>query len=419
MSPVHRRRPALPVLGGLFALLGAPAALADTAPPYADLLKQAESSAPRLAESRAGVRQAEGLARQSQTLPNPTVGLTVENLAAGDRFAAISPRQTTVEVQQPLELGGKRAARAAAGSAGLDAARAQAEQAQADFAYDLARAYLEAEAAGVRADLAAEALSMALEDARAANALVQAGKEANVRAVQARAAVEAARAGVAEAGAGREAALARLTALAGSPAPFTAVAGGILAHGDALEPVRSIDPLATPAYRAARAAREAAARRMRVEQSRAAPDLSASLGYRQLAGVSGGALVAGVSMALPLFDRNRGNVAAASGELGAAQARLDAARLDAEAEARVGQSRLQASEGRLRAAKDNETAAAEAYRLTRLGYTEGKVGLIELQSARRGLTEARGQTLDARIDRLLAEASLARLQGAVPFGDKP
>jgi cobalt-zinc-cadmium efflux system outer membrane protein len=421
---IHRRRPPAAALGAALAVLGVQvmgvrAARADTAPAYADLLRQAEATAPRLAEGRAGVRQAEGQARQAAVLPNPTLGVTVENLGGGARLAAIAPQQTTVQVQQPLELGGKRAARTAAGAAGLDLARVRDLQARADFAFDLAGAYVDAEADDVRLDLADEALAMAVDDARAVEALVEAGKEANVRAVQARAAVEAARAGRVQAQTARDAALAKLTALAGSPAPFTALAGGLLAHGEVLEQVHAVDPLSAPAYLTARAERDLAARRERVEETRAAPDLSATLGLRQLQGVSGGALVAGLSMPLPLFDRNRGAVSAARGELAAADARLNAARFQAEADARTGQARLQASEGRLQAAKAMDAAAAEAYRLTRLGYEAGKVGLLELQSARRALTEARTQTLETRIDRLLAEASLARLQGAVPFGDKP
>ena len=279
-------------------------------------------TAPRLAESRGGLRQSQGLARQAQALPNPTIGVTVENIGASAQFAAIAPQQTTVQVQQPLELGGKRAARVAVGDAGLDLARAKDRQAHADFAYDLASAYVAAEADGVRLGLADEALSMAADDARAVGALVEAGKEASVRAVQARAAVEAARAGRVEAQSVRDEALAKLTALSGSPAPFTAVSGGLLPHGDVLEPMRKVDPLVAPAYLAARAERDLAGRRVRLEKTHASPDLSASLGLRQLQGTGGGALVAGLSMPLPLFDRNRGAVDAARGELAAADARL-------------------------------------------------------------------------------------------------
>jgi cobalt-zinc-cadmium efflux system outer membrane protein len=413
------RRPLIATLGAVSAALGVHAACAEPAPPYLELLKQAEATAPRLAQSRAEVRQAAGLAEQASALPNPTLGLSVENFGGSAAFNAISPTQTTVSVSQPLELGGKRSARSEAGRAGLDAARALATQAKAEYAFDLAQAYIAAEAGDRRLQLAEDALAMAQDDARAADALVRAGREADVRNVQARAAVESARAALASVRTVRETAFAKLTALSGFPRPLTSIPDGLLAHGDVIEARRQIDALATPAYLAARAARDATARRVRLEQTRGMPDLTASVGLRQLSGISGGALVAGLSAPLPLFDRNRGNVAAVSAELAAAEAKAEAARLDAESEARVGQARVQATEGQLKAAKDNQDAAAEAYRLTRIGYEAGKTSLLELQSARRAVSEARVQSLDTLIERLGAEAALARLQGVAPFGDKP
>ncbi|WP_197422428.1 TolC family protein, partial [Phenylobacterium sp. CCH9-H3] len=61
--------------------------------------------------------------------------------------------------------------------------------------------------------------------------------------------------------------------------------------------------------------------------------------------------------------------------------------------------------------------AEEAYRLTRLGYEGGKLDLVELLNAQRALAEARAQTINAAVERLSAQAGLARLAGATPFGD--
>ena len=63
--------------------------------------------------------------------------------------------------------------------------------------------------------------------------------------------------------------------------------------------------------------------------------------------------------------------------------------------------------------------AEEAYRLTRTGYEGGKLALLEVINARRALAESNNQLLNARIGRLSAEAALARLQGRIPFGDRP
>ena len=71
---------------------------------------------------------------------------------------------------------------------------------------------------------------------------------------------------------------------------------------------------------------------------------------------------------------------------------------------------------RVAAAVETEATAAEAYRLTRIAYEAGKSPLVELTNARRALAEARTQTIEAQLQRLRAEAGLARLQGRAPFG---
>ena len=73
---------------------------------------------------------------------------------------------------------------------------------------------------------------------------------------------------------------------------------------------------------------------------------------------------------------------------------------------------------RAEAAARGEEAAAEAYRLTRIGYESGKSSLLELTAARRAVTDTQIRTLEAQLARVRAEAALARLQGRAPFGDR-
>jgi cobalt-zinc-cadmium efflux system outer membrane protein len=391
-------------------------ALADPAPAYSELLRQAEKS-PRLMEAQAGIGQAEGLARQSRAWSNPNVSVNVENFGGSGAYSGNRNAETTTSIEQTIELGGKRDARIKAGQAGVDVSRAKANQTKVDFAFDLAQAYADAEAADIRLQLAKDALALAEDDARVAQALVTAGKEADLRVVQARSAVEAARADVDEAQAIRGSAFARLTAMVDSPIPFTSIAESLLAHADRGEPILPADPLNSPAYLVAQAERNEVARRVRVEQTRSAPDVTVSLGVRRLAGDDANALVGGVSLPFPVFDRNRGNISSVQSELQAADQRVNIARLDAQADIQSATGRLQAAFTRVKAAHDSEQTAQEAYRLTRVGYEAGKLPLSEVLTARRALTEARNQTLKARQDRLGAEAELARLRGVTPFGD--
>ena len=50
-------------------------AQSTVAPPFAALFQQAQATAPRLAESQASIRVAEGLALQAGLRPNPSAGL--------------------------------------------------------------------------------------------------------------------------------------------------------------------------------------------------------------------------------------------------------------------------------------------------------------------------------------------------------
>lgn len=412
--------PRLVACSGLAALgCAVGSAAADPAPPFRALLVQAQAGAPRPAEAAANVAQAEGLARQAAVLPNPTLSVEVENFAGSGPFRDTGASETTASLGQTIELGGKREARVGAARAEVRSAEALARRSNAEFAFDLADAYAQAEASERRLQLASETLAFAEEDGRVANALVRAGKEADIRAVQARAAIQTARAGVDEARAARASAFGKLTALSGSPAPLTSIPVSLLAHADQGEPVHRPDPLASPAYQAALAEREAVARKVRVERLRSTPDVTVSVGVRRFEADKASALVAGVSAPFPLFDRNRGNVSAVQAELRAAEARLNAARLDAEAEATSATARAEAALTRIAAAREGEAAAEEAARLARVGYEGGKLSLLELLTARRGLAEARTHTIEARLERLSAEAALARLQGVTPFGDQP
>lgn len=422
MSSITRRRLHFAAASAA-AILGAFApgssAVADPAPPFRDLLAQAQTSAPRLAEARADIARAEGLAMQAGTRPNPTVGVEVENFGGSGPYDGASLAETTASIEQTLELGGKRGARVAAGRADIEAARRRAADAVAQFGFDLADAYAQAEAAERRVQLATEGLSLAQEDSRVATALVEAGREADLRRVQALAAVQAARAALDQARAERATALGALTALAGSPVPITSIPVSLLAEADRTAPVAALNPLASPAYLAAEADRESAARRVRVEKTRAVPDVAVSVGVRRYQEDGEMAMVAGISAPFPLFDRNRGNISAAQAELNAAEARLNAARLEAETGGLAAAARVDAAGSRLTAARDGERTAEEAYRLTRIGYEGGKLDLVELLNARRALADARAQTVDAAVERLSAQAALARLLGVAPFGDQP
>jgi len=413
MPPSHRLRPRLAVGCAVAALFGAASspAWADPAPSYAQLLADLDRT-PASLEARALEDAAEARVRQAYARPNPTLALETENALGSGPFSGFDNADTTLSITQDLDLWGRRGARIDAARADAGAATVRRDLAVAEAAGRLALAYAEAEAAQRRADLADENLALTIEDARAALVLVEQGREPLLRGIQGESEAAAARATADEARAERDAAFARLTAVAMLPAPVTAIEASLL---DQTPAAAQISPNAAPTVRLAEAERAAAERRIEVERTQARPDISATVGVRRFEAEDAAAFVFGVSLPLPLFDRNRGNIDAARAEHRAAEARLSGARQEAQADRAAAQARLAASASRVSAADAGVASAEEAYRLSRIGFEAGRISQLELRVTRTGLVNARAAAVDARLARVRAEIDLARQDGRAPF----
>lgn len=414
MPSPYRRLPRIAAGGVMvaFAALISGPAWADPAPAFNSLLQRI-GDVPTTLEAGALLDAAQARVAQARVRPNPTIGLDVENAFGSGPFERFGNAEATLAVTQDLELWGRRSARVGVAKADADAAALRRDLSVIDAAGRLALVYAEAEAAEHRAELADEALNITLADARAALVLVQQGREPMVRSLQAESEAAAARASLDAATAERDAAYARLTAVAMLPAPVTSIPDSLIDLVPDAAVVRDED---TPVVRVARSEREAAERRITVERIAARPDVSASIGLRRYEAEDATALTFGISMPLPLFDRNRGNIDAARAEFRAADARLTGARQEAQADRNAAVARLSASVSRVSASDAGVTAAEEAYRLSRIGFDAGRMSQLELRASRAALISARNAAVDARLARVRAEIDLARLQGRAPFG---
>jgi cobalt-zinc-cadmium efflux system outer membrane protein len=415
MTLLPCRPPRAVALGVAALVCASPLWAAETgqvAPSFESLIARLQRM-PAAIEAAALEEAARARAQQAHAIPNPAIGWDTENIHGSGAYDGLSDAETTVSISQPLELFGQRGARVDAAEAEAAAAVLRSELLRWRFAGRLAEVYAEAEAASRRHALAAEALALAERDARAVALLVEQGREASLREMQARSEADAARAAMAEARALRDAAFARLSAIAALDAPVQALGDSLL---DREPGVRTGDERSSLRVRIAEADLDAASRRVTLERRRARPAVAASIGMRRFRQHRDEALVAGVTLTLPLFDRNRGGIGAATAELRAADAQLVAARHEARADRLAAEAMLSASGLRVEAADRGVTAAAEAYRRARIGFDSGRISQLELRATRAALVTARGAALEARVARVRAEIALAGLQGRVPFG---
>lgn len=387
-------------------------AWADPAPSFEALLERIGLT-PTTMEASALLDAAEARVRQAQVRPNPELGLEAENAFGSGPFSGYNNAETTLSLTQDLELWGRRGARVAVARADAGTAGLRRDLATIEAGARLALVYAEAEAAQRRFLLAEEALTVTIADTRAALILVEEGREPLLRGIRGESEAAAARATLDEAEAERDAAFARLTAVAMLPMPVTSIDASLI---DRVPAAASVTSGATPEVRVAEAERAAAESRIEVERIRTRPDVRASVGVRRYEAEDATALTFGLSVPLPLFDRNRGNIEAAQADFRAADARLMGARQEAEADRNAAEARLRASVSRVTASDAGVTAAEEAYRLSRIGFEAGRISQLELRSSRAALIAARNAAVDARLARVRAEIDLARLQGRAPFG---
>ena len=395
--------------------------VSSTSPSQADpitiseAIHRASDSSPAVIQAQGSVAAAEARARQAGVRLNPELGLAVESFAGTGPYRGFNETETTLSVSQRIELGGKRSARRELAEAELLTAQISLLQARTEAVGDARGRFAELSVARDRLQLAQEAEARARELARVVGILVDAGREPPLRALRAQAAA-------AESEAARRAAEANLSQAASALA-------SVLGQADVLlEPEGSYDlpdsasirqlaaNIASPSagaplpVRLAMAERDAAQARLRLQQAAGVPDITGDLGVRRFEATRDVALVAGISVPIPIADRNRNAVQAARVEVELADARLAQARIENVRKIRDARSALAAAIARVSALQNSGLEQArEAVRLANIGYRAGKFSLLELIDAQDALNQAESALLDARLARAQAAATLEKV----------
>jgi len=362
---------------------------------------------PRMVGPRAEADAAGSLVGQARLRPNPEVSLEFENIAGSGAFSGLQATEYTLAVGQQIEIGGKRSARIGAAQAQARLANLRADLADAELGFLVRDRYVAAAAAASRVELARDVVERNEELARIAGVLVEVGREPPLRALRAEAALAEARAALQAAEATSLAARTALASLWGDqtapplvPSDFPQIEppGAVMATASGLQ------------LRVARAQSTAAAAEIDRERSLRVPDPVVSAGVRRFEESNDNAFLVGVSIPLPLSNRNQGNIAAAQARLRAANAREAVALADFEQAVTRARSRYLAAEARVETLSTRSLPQAdEALRLVRIGYSNGRFPLIEVLSAAAARDAIREALIAAQEDQGQAAAELIRL----------
>jgi len=395
-------------------------AQAQTSPPVAAVdvltldtaLAQAGVSSPSAEAADAGIRAAEAGRTVAGLRPNPSVSVQAENVVGTGPYRGFDQAETTIGLSLPLEMGGKRGARVGVAEARIGRAELEAAITRADIRLRVTQAYIEAVAAERRLAVARDQLRIADEALRVAKDRVMVGESSPIDEQRTSVAQINARAGLERAERAYQVARSNLALLTGQPVGaldqrWFEQTGG---YGPVLEP----EAEGTLAYAAARADLRIADANVRLARSQRVPDLTLSAGARRLSGTGDTAAVLGVSLPLPLFDTGRAGVVQARAERDQAVARQRAAKLDAAQDIALAVRDRDNAAASAHASGPALAAAAEAARIARIGYGQGKFDQLVLLDAERTLAGTRGAAIDALAQYHDAEARLARLTAPAP-----
>jgi outer membrane protein, heavy metal efflux system len=372
---------------------------------------------PDLAAFAWEVRAGEARTLQAGLPPNPEVDIEVENVAGSGAFQGVDGAEVTVGLSQVIELAGKRRKRTHIAALERDLAAWDYETARLDVLTQVTQAFVDVLRVQERLAVDADLVRLAEQSYRIVTERVKAGKVSPLEATRARVALASSRIALQRAQRELTAAMERLTATwGGTPATFERVAGDL----ETLNPIPSAAALAQRIEQNPDIARWATAMAQRqatvaLEEANRIPDPTLGAGVRYFNNVDEAdahALLLAVSVPLPVFDRNQGNILEARHQLARTEAERRAAAVRVQTALAETHAALSAAFGEAVTLRDEVLPGAQqAFDAAREGYRLGKFQFLEVLDAQRTLFEARGQYIEALSAYHQAVAALERLIG--------
>ena len=369
---------------------------------------RAMSSNAELAAAKRELEAAEGPVLQAGARPNPELSFLLEDTQRATRTASW-------QISQPIEMGGQHAARVGAAERARDIAATELAAKRADLHASVVAAFFEVLLAQEGVALAADAGALARRATEVASKRVLAGKVSPVEETRAR---------TAEANARLDAALAA-SALRLARQRLAAAWGDAVPSFDRLAPPADADAPSAPSFEAlsARLAASPGLRRAQIEvlrrgalsaleRAKQTPDLTVSLGIKRDEQLGRNQAVIGLSVPLPLFDRNQGQLLEALRREDKSRDELAAVEVQLRTALAQSWERLHSASTEAKAIRDEVLPGAQsAYDAATQGFALGKFDFLDVLDAQRTLFQAKAQILRTRGEALRAAAEIARLLG--------
>lgn len=377
-------------------------------------LQRALAASPRLTAAERDIGVARGQRIQSGALINPEVTYEQDDSFGSGAYRGTRSAETTLQISQMFELWGKRDARIAAGQAGLDAAGIERQAVRLEVLSETAIAFLSVLGLQRRIQILDEQVAAIDKITPLLQRRVEAGASSVAETGRADVASALVKADRERTKASLATARRELAVLMGDTVPkFSAVSGKLDVTGR------------PPAFQAVVAAVDANPQLVRwtavfaqrnaqllLARLKPYPDVTVSAGWRRYSETGDNAVRLSLSVPIPVFDQNQGNILSAQESLAKTKAERAANRNTLIVVAGRAYDTLQGSlrelailrEAGIPRAKDAADAISE-------GYGQGRYSLLEVLDAQASLYQARLREQEAQQNFHVAVATIEGLVG--------
>ncbi len=360
------------------------------------------------------VRVSEARRLQASLWPNPELEVEVEEVGGPGQRSGFDAAETTIQLSQLIELGDKRRKRTKLALLEKELTGWDYEARRLDVFTEVTKAFIEVLAAQQRLKLTKELLQLSEELVETVAKRVDAGKDSPLE--KTKAAVTLSNIKIQHQQAVQNLEFVRkqlVSTWTGKEPVFESVAGRL----DSLSPIPSINELTGLIEQNPDIARwsleiDKGKASLDLEKAKAISDITLSGGMQRFNETDDNAIVFGISIPLPISDRNQAGKLRATYELARAREEQRAAHTRIQMKlVKAYQALAGAYTEAAELDKNVLQGAQSVFEASKTGYSRGKLDYLNVLDAQRTLFEAKARYIDALASYHTAKADVERLIG--------
>lgn len=342
------------------------------------------------------INSLEGLKIQAGLFPNTETDFEIEDFLGGKELSGFEGAQYTLSAVQLFELGGKRSSRVNYAESQINSAKGNYQLIMLDVIAQVKSAFIELFKIQNQIKLQQNFIQINEEIFTTISERVKAGRTSPAEESKVKVALINSKLELQRLQRDYESQVTKLNSLLGTTGknlvPVTNLFEILFTPPDKMEILENLDSI--PSIKNLSYEIDARKALLDFEETQGIPDLTASLGLRYINELKTNSLVAGVSIPLPIFNRNQGNIESAEVKLRQMDEIIKSQKLFVASTLKTSiNNHLNAYNNAVQIRENILPESEKAYDITRQGYLQGRFAFIDLLDAQRTLFDTQAQYL--------------------------